>query len=331
MELLIIYGTRPEYLKLILLMKSVPCKVLRVYQHEDILEPDLYYDFSLKIESTNRNRLDCIGAEILGKLGNILHHHKITHVLVQGDTSTVFYSALSAYQNGVKIIHLEAGMRTYDIYQPYPEEGYRQMISRITDIHLCPHDINRQFLEYENVQGQIYTVGNTILDLVKSYNLQVNIGHTVLITFHRRENIVHLENFIKNLKIIMNDHKEKEFIWILHPNKELQSLVKSYKLNITYHEPCNHREFLELVRNCFCLLTDSGGIQEEAAFLGKPSVVLRSMTERDQIPFPYLQVVPPPYKYLTNAFDIIPTNQLPPCYVYGNGKSVDKIIDYLNV
>jgi UDP-N-acetylglucosamine 2-epimerase (non-hydrolysing) len=331
MKLLVIYGTRPEYLKLVMLIKSLSCKVLRVYQHEDILEPDLYYDFSLKIESSISNRLDCIGLGILHKLGHILNQNNITHILVQGDTSTVFYSALCAYQNGVKIIHLEAGMRTYDIYNPYPEEGYRQMISRITDIHLCPHDVNRQFLEYENVQGQIYVVGNTILDLVRSYNLSVNIGHTVYITFHRRENIVHLENFIKNLKALMNAHKEKEFVWILHPNRELQNLIKSYKLDITYKDPCNHREFLELVRNCFCLLTDSGGIQEESAFLGKPTIVLRTMTERDQIQFPYLQVVPPPYMYLKNAFDLIPTNQLPPCYVYGNGTSVHRIIEYLNL
>lgn len=328
MKLCIVYGTRPEYLKVCSLIKALKCKVIRITQHENILESDLEYDYCIKILDNNSNRLDSLGSQILSQLGKYIT--EFTHVLVQGDTSTAFYSALCAFQNGVKIIHLEAGMRTYDIYQPYPEEGYRQMISRIAEIHLVPHKANKTLLENENVQGTIHVVGNTILDLVKSYNLKVNPGHTVLITFHRRENVEHLPNFVKHLKQICEENTDKEFIWFLHPNKELQKLVKSYELNITFLEPCNHREFLEHVRNCFCLLTDSGGIQEEAAFLGKPTIVLRTTTERDQIPFPYLQVVSPPYTKLKNAFNTLPTNELSPCYVYGYGNSTTNIIKIIH-
>ena len=325
MKLCIIYGTRPEYLKVYSLINSLKCKVIRIFQHTSIAEPDLIHDYSLTISSTNGNRLDSLGSQILSQLSKYIKD--FTHVLVQGDTSTAFYSALCAFQNGVKIIHLEAGLRTYDIYAPYPEEAYRQMISRMAEIHLVPHKFNKHLLEQENVQGQIHVVGNTILDLVHSYNLKVNQGHTVLITFHRRENVEHLPNFVKHLKQICEENKDKEFIWFLHPNKELQNLIKSYNLNITFLEPCNHREFLEHVRNCFCILTDSGGIQEEAAFLGKPTIVLRKVTERDQIPFPYLQLVAPPYSQLKNAFTALPSNQLSPCYVYGEGNSTIQILN----
>ena len=119
----------------------------------------------------------------------------------------------------------------------------------------------------------------------------------------------------------MDANPTKEFLWFLHPNPALQTKVKSitHGMNLRFIQPCAHREFLEYVKDCFCILTDSGGIQEEAAFLGKPTIVLRQETERDQIPAPYLTLVKPPYNGLKCTLSNIPTEQLDPCFVYGDG------------
>lgn len=326
----IVYGTRPEYLKVLPLILSTNYKVIRVLQHENLDEPDLIYHCKLVINQKNTGRLDTIGSQILDGLPNLLIG--IKKVIVQGDTATAFYSALSSFQNNIKIIHLEAGLRTYDISSPFPEEGYRQMISRITSLHLVPHSHNQKILQNENVGGKIVCVGNTILDLVKSYNLQTNPGNTVVITFHRRENIANISNFIKNLEECIDLNSDKEFLWMLHPNLDLQNIVKreSLGLNITFINPRMHRDFLDVVKRCFCILTDSGGIQEEAAFLGKPTIVLRSSTERDQIPEPFLYLVPPPYKTLTDTFKKISPNPIGRCFEYGDGNAVSKIIEEIN-
>ena len=332
MKLAIVYGTRPEYLKILPIIKLRKLTVIRILQHTDIAEPDLHSDVSISLVKTSENRLDCIGSEILLQLGSFLKEYDITHLIVQGDTSTAFYAALSAFQNNIKIVHLEAGLRTYDITRPYPEEGYRQMISRIADIHLAPHEYNKQLLEIEKVTGQIYTVGNTILDLVKEYNLNITSGNTVLITFHRRENVQYLDLFIRNLRQCIQSNTDKEFLWILHPNPELQAVVKqaTVGLNVNFIQPCGHREFLNYLKDCFCILTDSGGIQEEASFLGKPTIVLRDKTERDQIPEPYLFLVKPHYDDLNDVFSRIPLHALPPCYVYGRGYSSTTILTHLS-
>lgn len=325
MKLGVIYGTRPEYLKLICLIKNIPCKVIRITQHDTIAEKDLIYDELLMIDNVCQNRLDNLGSQILQKLGPLIKD--FSHILVQGDTSTVFYSALCAYQNNVKVIHLEAGMRTYDIQKPYPEEGYRQMISRLSEINLCPNIKNANILLREKVHGKIYTVGNTILDLVKSYKLTPTNGNKILITFHRRENLEYLEDFIRNL----NTCSDREFLWFLHPNKDLQARIKTLLPKCQFVEPCGHREFLEYVKDCYCILTDSGGIQEECALLGKPCIVLRHFTERDQIPEPYLFLCKPPYDNLKTLLENLPIKQLEPCYVYGNGNSVDNIVKVLEL
>lgn len=328
MKLCIVYGTRPEYLKILPLLQLLKCKSIRILQHTDIVE-DIDSDYCIQIETTSNNRLDSLGSQILKKLGPLLD--EFTHVLVQGDTSATFYSALCAFQNHKKVIHLEAGLRTYDISKPYPEEGYRQMISRIADIHLCPHQSNVDILRNEKVYGEIHLVGNTILDLVKSYNLEITKGNTVLITFHRRENIEYLDSFIKQLNTCIQSNPDKEFIWVMHPNKELQQKVENTLLNCKFLKPCSHREFLEYVKTCYCILTDSGGIQEECAFLGKPIIVLRHYTERDQIKEPYLFIVKPPYIELKSVFEVLPKTDLTPCHVYGDGYTSEKIINILKL
>jgi len=335
--LAIVYGTRPEYLKVLPIIQylkkqiDISYSIIRIVQHENLNETDLIHDYIVQIEENSVRRLDDLGSQIIQKLGILINN--FNYLLVQGDTATSFYSALCAFQNRVQVIHLEAGMRTYSLENPYPEEGYRQMISRIAYIHLAPHEINSKLLHHEKVSGDIFTVGNTILDLVKNYNINITQGNKIIITFHRRENYKYLSSFIENLRKCIYKYSDKEFYWLLHPNKKLQEEVKSYiqqtDCKINFIEPCSHKDFLDLAKDCYCLLTDSGGIQEEASFLGKCSIVLREETERDQIPYPYIQLCKPPYANLGELVSNIPNRILEPCFVYGDGNSTNKIINII--
>ena len=158
--ILLCYGTRPEWIKIKPLIKTfqdkIPFRVLFSGQHEDISGG--WFDISLDIEG-GKNRLDSIISSVM----NNIDFTDITYVLVQGDTATCFAVALSAFNHKIPVIHLEAGLRTYNLEHPYPEEGYRQMISRITDIHLCPTTIAKSHLLRDSVGGEIHVVGNTVL------------------------------------------------------------------------------------------------------------------------------------------------------------------------
>lgn len=343
MHVCIVYGTRPEYLKVLSVIRSLSAEqrtVLRICQHSDIAEPDLSFDISMTIDEQQPNctipRLDWLASQIMLKMAGSIRN--ATHVLIQGDTATAFYAAVTAFQNRKAIIHLEAGMRSYDLLNPYPEEGYRQMISRLADIHLVPHSHNANILEKEGVTktgSKIFVVGNTILDLVRQYALCTSLGNTVIITMHRRENLPFMEDFVKALKLCVQVHSHLQFVWYLHPNPMLQckvrKMLEQYGLSsIHVRMPVSHKELIEHIASCFCMLTDSGGIQEEAAYLGKPCIVLRRCTERDQIPFPYLQMVHDPFDKLQEAMARVPNIPLPACYVYGEGRSSEEIIHIIS-
>ena len=336
----IIYGTRPEFLKLksIISLKSYLFNIIRITQHNNIEEKDIQYSHELYIdENIDGNiddnidkRLSNIGSNILLKLPDLIKNS--THILIQGDTASCFYSALCAYQMGKKIIHLEAGMRTYDLYNPYPEEGYRQMISRIADIHLCPSSIEKNNLIKENITENIYVVGNTILDLVKTYNIKTTRENKVLITLHRRENWnIFKEYLIELIKLITNSPL-LTFYFILHPNPSFKKIWNDIKYidnitipnNIIIKQPIIHKELIELLSSCNYVITDSGGIQEEANFLGKYIYVLRKQTERNAI------------KNITIC-DMDNISQIKDTekdynygYEYGKGDSTIKIMNILN-
>jgi len=330
----ILFGTRPEYLKLKPLIdvfkkeKYFDYQVIYIQQHEsieDIFEMNEYK--ILPIKTLSNHRMEDIGIQILNGLQSLLN--STTHIIVQGDTASVFYSALYSFQNKISVIHIEAGLRTYDLENPYPEEGYRQMISRIASYHFTPHLDSEALLKKENVSGKIYTVGNTILDLIKSYNLNVSKGSEVLITFHRRENWTKVIEFIYVVNKLANQRKDLQFIWFLHPNKELQKIIKEHiDLNIKLEEPMNHFEFSKRIASSYLLLTDSGGIQEEASFLGKQTIVLRKTTERNHIRYPYIQTINS-FEDIEDKFNTLFTEDLEPCYVYGTGDSSKKIYEVL--
>jgi UDP-N-acetylglucosamine 2-epimerase (non-hydrolysing) len=332
----IIFGTRPEYLKIkpiitqFKLQNILTYKLLYITQHENIIEDIDENTCKLIINNCNSSdRLVNIGYEILKKLPEYIINS--THIIIQGDTATAFYSALCGFQLNKKIIHIEAGLRTYDILKPYPEECYRQMISRMTSIHFTPHYDSLNLLINEKVYGKIINVGNTILDLINSYNLQCSMNNIVLITFHRRENWDKINNLLIGLKKLVNKTPHITYIWYLHMNPDLQKKVKDSILNINsiiLKEPCNHIEFTKQMAISNFIITDSGGIQEEASFLGKHSVVLRKSTERTHIPNEYITILED-YTQLDKIYDNIPTYHLNKCNVYGYGDSSIKILNYL--
>jgi len=330
----IIFGTRPEYLKVKPIItefmnRNIDFSVIYVQQHTTIDEDMEYFYKKLEIENSCNDRLCCIGEQILLKLQNYIHD--CSHVIVQGDTATAYYSAITAFQLQKKVVHVEAGLRTYDLEKPFPEEAYRQMISRIASIHLTPHDESSQILINEKVGGKIYNVGNTILDLIKSYNLECSMSNIVLITFHRRENWGKIDLLLDGLKKLVKKTPHIKYIWYLHHNPDLQQKVMEAIKNISSIElqkPCGHKEFTKQIACSNFLISDSGGIQEESSFLGKHCIVLRASTERSHIPKEYITVLED-YSKLDEIYESIPIQHLTPCNVYGNGNSAKKILSLL--
>jgi len=330
----IIFGTRPEFLKLKSIInefkhRNIEHQVIYVTQHENIDE-ELDISFKiLNIEKNTDNRLSNIGSQILSKLPELINDY--SHILVQGDTSSAFYSALTAFQMSKQIIHIEAGLRTYNLKKPFPEEGYRQMISRLSTIHFAPHQDSVILLNSEKVPGIIKNVGNTILDLINSYNLTCEFNNIVIITFHRRENWNEIDNLLIGLKKLVLKTPDIKYSWYLHPNPELQIKVKKSIGNINSIEimnSCNHYEFTKQMSKCNFIITDSGGIQEEASFIGKHCIVLRESTERTHIPKEYITILND-YTKLDIIYDMIPKHNLPKCNVYGNGNSSTEILDFI--
>lgn len=293
MEILICFGTRPEYIKIKSLIDNlteIPIRTLFTGQHTDLLN-DIQVDYAINITNNSDNRINNIISSIL----SFNLPSNITHVLIQGDTASAFATALSAFNNNKVIIHLEAGLRTYDRLDPYPEESYRQMISRIASIHLCPTELNKNNLlqekidtnrydinntELKNSDTNIFVVGNTGLDNINKYDCRYN--NKVLITMHRRNNICNISNWFKTFTKIASKYPDIEFILPIHPNPEIRK--HSYLLkNITVMEPVSHDELINILKECKFVISDSGGIQEEASLLNKKIIVCRKGTERPEI------------------------------------------------
>lgn len=333
----IMFGTRPEYLKIKSIIDEFKkqhifeYKVIYIQQHLTIDEDmDEAFELLPIIDySSNKDRLCSIGEQILSLLPHLICD--CTHVIVQGDTASAYYSALTAFQLKKKVLHIEAGLRTYDLERPFPEEAYRQMISRIATIHFTPHNDSSEILKNERVSGNVYNVGNTILDLIDSYKLNCVMSNTVLITFHRRENWDKIDILLNGLKKLVKKTPHIKYIWYLHHNPELQNKVRESIKDIETIElkqPCGHKEFTKQIAQANFLISDSGGIQEEASFLGKHCIVLRASTERSHIPKDYITVLED-YSRVDEVYEIIPKEHLPPCKVYGCGNSSKIIVSYL--
>jgi UDP-N-acetylglucosamine 2-epimerase len=205
----------------------------------------------------------------------------ITYVLVQGDTTSVVGLALSALHRKIKVIHLEAGLRTYDTENPYPEENNRRIVSTIASIHLCPTVQNAENLYKERVLGQIHVVGNTVLDNLIDYKEKCEYTDKVLITMHRRENHDKINFWFTEINELAKRYPELEFILPIHPNPNVQK-YKDILTHVTVIPSMNHDDLLALLVKTKLVITDSGGIQEECSFFNKKCIVCRKVTERPE-------------------------------------------------
>lgn len=336
--LYIIFGTRPEYLKLKYLFMTlrsnkIPFHILYITQHPDLIIDEPHTPLII-VEQPALSRLSNLGSSILQLLDKELD--QCSHLLVQGDTATVFYSALAAFQKHIPIFHLEAGLRTYDLENPFPEEGYRSMISRIATYHLCPDESSKQNLLNEHVDKNLFVVGNTILDLVMSYGYIPVDSKKVIITIHRRENWNVLPSIIEEITNLAKAMPSLEFIWITHPNPMIQSTIQMHvekngvPENLKFIQPLPHSVMTSHIVESTFIITDSGGIQEEASFLGKHCYVLRELTERSAIPKEYITILrkPSELQYIISSKNHFQCSK--PCYVYGNGDASEQIVKIYN-
>jgi UDP-N-acetylglucosamine 2-epimerase (non-hydrolysing) len=277
MKILICFGTRPEYIKVKSLIEHLPnVKTCFTGQHVDLLN-NLNVNYNLSMEDNiSDNRLNNIFCNIL-KYSHIFDD--IDYVLVQGDTSTACAIALSAFNHGKKIIHLEAGLRSQNLKDPYPEEMNRQVIGRLTEIHLCPSEFNKQNLLKENVSGKIYVVGNTGLDNISKEGCEYN--NQVLITMHRRDNHHNMDQWFTEIEKIANIYSDIEFMIPLHPNPNVQKHKHIFK-TVKVVQPISHSELINYVKKCKFVISDSGGLQEECSYLNKKIIVCRKTTERPE-------------------------------------------------
>ena len=276
-NILICFGTRPEYIKVRSLIDNIKrVKTCFTGQHEDLLK-NVKVDYKLSIDKTiSGNRLNNIFANILG-YSNVFEN--VDYVLVQGDTSTACAMAISAFNHKKKVVHLEAGLRSQNTNDPYPEEINRQVISRLADIHLCPTKFNKQNLLKENVSGEIYVVGNTGLDNISREGCEYN--NQVLITMHRRDNHHNMDGWFRELERLANQYSDIEFMIPLHPNPNVQKHKHIFK-KIKVVEPMSHDNLISYVKKCKFVISDSGGLQEECSYLNKKIIVCRKTTERPE-------------------------------------------------
>jgi UDP-N-acetylglucosamine 2-epimerase len=324
--ILICYGTRPEHIKISPLLKEmdgiIPYKTLFTGQHTDLVK-NVNFNHTLTIKD-GKNRLDSVVQSCMDLDDDIFKN--ITHILVQGDTVSAYSLALTAFHRGIKIIHLEAGLRTYDFQNPYPEEAYRQCISRISDINLCPTENNKNNLEKENINGDIVVVGNTVLDNLLGKTTSYN--DTVLVTMHRRENHTNMSEWFEKINQLAIDNTDLKFEIPLHPNPNV-SKHKNLLTHVKVIEPLNYNDMVHKISKCRFLISDSGGIQEESSFLNKKVIVCRKITERPESVGKHSFMCGEP-KDLKGLFYSLKDNyEVDLECPYGDGRSSERIVNYL--
>lgn len=310
-KVFVVFGTRPEAIKLSPVIKELNkypdrfvSKVCVTAQHRQMLDPflnlfDIEPDYDLGIMQENQD-LEYVTVNVLSKVGEIVRDEKPDYLVVQGDTTTAMAASLAAYYQKVKVAHIEAGLRTWNKMQPYPEEINRKIIDSLSDLYFAHTEQAKQNLLREGIADQkIEVTGNTVIDALLDIagrkfdlkgtvleNIPFNERKVVLVTAHRRENFGQpLINICKALKEIAMRHPDVYIIYPVHLNPNAQepaySILSGIE-NVLLTEPLDYEPFVQLMKRSYLILTDSGGLQEEAPSLGKPVLVLREVTERPE-------------------------------------------------
>jgi UDP-N-acetylglucosamine 2-epimerase (non-hydrolysing) len=332
--ILIIAGTRPEEIKTIKLREffeknSIPHLYVFTGQHKNLINKNKY-DFLFNIkEIKESNRLDRMLIENINNFGKFFCKHPyIKYVLVQGDTTSALAVALCSFNHQIKIIHLEAGLRTYDRENPYPEETNRRIISQMADIHLCPTYDSMNNLNKENVGGLKFVVGNTVIDNLLPYKDKCEYTNKILVTLHRRENHHWIDRWFTELDNLAKNYPQYDFILPMHPNPNVQKYKYLLK-HVNIINPLPYEELLDLLVKTRLVITDSGGLQEECSFFNKKCLTCRIITERPEAINQSTFMVEEPEKLKSvfkehhNNYKI--THNCP----FGDGRSVEKIFTIL--
>lgn len=323
-NILICFGTRPEWLKVKPLTEILDSYLLLFTgQHKDLLN-DIKVDYRINI-GDETNRLDQIISDCLTQFPE----GDFDTVAVHGDTVSALACALAAFSRKKRIVHIEAGLRSYDLKQPYPEEGYRQMISRIADINFAPTALSARNLIQEKVNGKVHIVGNTVLDNLLPLKGKTSYGNKVLVTLHRWENHGWMYKWFTEVNQLATDNPELEFIIPLHHHPEVQK-HKDLLTHVNIVPSLPHNELLDVMIQSRLIITDSGGLQEEGSFFNKKVIVCRDVTERPEgIETGHLYLCHYP-EQLKEIFDNLKDNY----YIntkcpYGDGRTSQKIKDLL--
>lgn len=315
MRILTVFGTRPEAIKMAPLVKAlaqqpgIDSRVCVTAQHRQMLDQvlDLFEirpDHDLDIMRPGQD-LYAITATILQRIGEVYREAKPDVVLVHGDTTTTFAASLAAFYQRIPVGHVEAGLRTRNLYSPWPEEANRQLTSVLTRLHFAPTRTSRENLLQENVESsRIHVTGNTVIDALLTVKSKFESSRAlsdgmllrfpflredrrmVLITGHRRENFGDgFERICEAIRTLAERHGDVDFVYPVHLNPNVREPVMrllSGAPNIHLIEPQDYLPFVYLMMRSYVILTDSGGIQEEAPSLGKPVLVMRDTTERPE-------------------------------------------------
>jgi UDP-N-acetylglucosamine 2-epimerase (non-hydrolysing) len=303
-KVMTVFGTRPEAIKMAPVIKELKKSEyidnVNVFtgQHKEMVENLLKYfeiepDYNLDIMKDRQGLVDITTRAML-RLDPIIKDEKPDILLVQGDTTTAFIAALDAFYNKVKVGHVEAGLRSWDKYQPFPEEINRKLVGVVADLNFAPTLTSKENLLKENVdKNSIYVTGNTVIDSLfkivevpEPESVKELSDGLILVTAHRRENWGKpLESIVKGLKKLADTFKDRIFVYPVHLNPVVREIVFS-KLkgidNFILTEPKNYVEFSHLMKKAYLIITDSGGVQEEGPSFGKPVLVLRNTTERPE-------------------------------------------------
>jgi UDP-N-acetylglucosamine 2-epimerase (non-hydrolysing) len=310
-NILFLFGTRPEAIKLAPIIKNFKSdcifkvKVGTTAQHREMLDQvlnffDIEVDYDLNIMKPNQTLHQLTSDLILRITDEILIKEKFDYIVIQGDTTTVLAGALAAFYQKIKIIHIEAGLRSNNIYSPFPEEMNRILTSRLAYFHFCPTNNSKENLRKENISKNVFVVGNSVIDALLLGLEKVNKTNEIiyndrfkfinfskkiiLVTCHRRENFGKpFEDICDSLLTIAKNYEESvEIVYPVHLNPNIKEIAfqKLKSKNIKLIDPLEYPELIWMMNKSYLILTDSGGIQEEAPSLGKPVLVLREVTER---------------------------------------------------
>lgn len=359
-KVMLVFGTRPEAIKMCPLvnelktrenMKTIVCVT---GQHRQMLDQVLEAfhvvpDYDLSIMKDKQTLFD-ITTSILNRIKSVLDEVKPDVVLVHGDTSTTFVTALACFYLRIPVGHVEAGLRTYNIYSPYPEEFNRQAVSVISQYHFAPTELSRQNLLNEGKrQGTIHVTGNTAIDALKT-TVREDYSHPeldwardsrlILITAHRRENLGQpMQNMFRAIRRVMDEHLDVKAIYPIHMNpvvRQTANEILGGDDRIHIIEPLDVLDFHNFMARSYMILTDSGGIQEEAPSLGKPVLVMRDTTERPEgIAAGTLKLVGTDEEVIYRNFKLLLENSAEyakmsnACNPYGDGSACKRIADIL--